>query len=276
MPAGGATITATVTYAPATELGSVSIFDYWSPATAVQRVLFGAGGDQMEILVNGDYHEFHFSGIAKDLMDSASFEAGAAQLQSFPAEPTVGAFDYSIVPGNMGQAWLGTGPSQFCTITAATLTVKNALDPREREFGAGGTCSGAREISPGERTVTAAFELFSKDDDATKELYQASRFSLFSVSRLRTTKNTQVANISARNHTNQMPMPDCAKACTELTTPLRVRNVPKMASRNVVKMSHMFHIFIMPRFSCIMTECRKAVMVRNGRIDAFSTGSHPQ
>ena len=175
MPAGGATITATVTYGPATELGSVSIFDYWSPVTAVQRVLFGAGVDQMEILVNGDYHEFHFSGIAKDLMDSASFEAGAAQLQSFPAEPTVGAFDYSIVPGNMGQAWLGTGPSQFCTITAATLTVKNALDPREREFGVGGTCSGARAISPGERTVTAAFELFSKDDDATKELYQAAR-----------------------------------------------------------------------------------------------------
>ena len=73
-----------------------------------------------------------------------------------------------------------------------------------------------------------------------------------------------------------MPMPDCANACTELTTPLRVRNVPKMASRNVVKMSHMFHIFIMPRFSCIITECRNAVMVSHGSSDAFSTGSHPQ
>ncbi len=73
-----------------------------------------------------------------------------------------------------------------------------------------------------------------------------------------------------------MPMPDCAKACTELTTPERVRNVPKMASRNVVKMSHMFHIFIMPRFSCIMTECRNAVMVSHGSREAFSTGSHPQ
>src|SRR5512144_507688 len=73
-----------------------------------------------------------------------------------------------------------------------------------------------------------------------------------------------------------MPMPDCAKACTELTTPERVRNVPKIASRNVVKMSHMFHIFIMPRFSCIITECRKAVAVSQGRSDAFSTGSHPQ
>ena len=86
----------------------------------------------MEILVNGDYHEFHFSGIAKDVLDSASFEAGAAQLQSFPAEPPVAAFDYSIVPGNLGQAWLGTGPSRFCTITAATIAVKNELDVQRR------------------------------------------------------------------------------------------------------------------------------------------------
>ena len=30
-------------------------------------------------------------------------------------------------------------------------------------------------FSPGQRTVTAAFDLYSKDDDATKELYQAAR-----------------------------------------------------------------------------------------------------
>ena len=53
-------LTATATYFPATELKSVSIFDYWSPETAVQRLLSGAGVDQMEILINGDYHEFHF------------------------------------------------------------------------------------------------------------------------------------------------------------------------------------------------------------------------
>ncbi|MCX6633381.1 MAG: hypothetical protein NTW28_37780 [Candidatus Solibacter sp.] len=161
LPAAGAVVTATVTYVPATELKSVSIFDYWSPATAVQRLLCGVGVDQMEILVNGDYHEFRFSGIAKDVLDSTSFEAGAAQLQSFPAEPAVAAFDYSIVPGHMGQAWLGTGPSRFCTITAATITVKNSLDTRSRDFGG----CGAR----------AAFDIYTRDDDATKELYQAAR-----------------------------------------------------------------------------------------------------
>ena len=171
LPAAGATIGATVTYTPATELKSVGLFDYWSPTTAVQRLLCGAGVDQMEVLINGDYHEFRFKGVAKDVLDTSSFEAGAGQLDSFPAEPVLAAFDYSVVPGHMGQAWLGTSPSRFCTITSATITLKNGLDTRSKEFG---HCS-ALGLSPGQRTVTAAFDLYSKDDDATKELYQAAR-----------------------------------------------------------------------------------------------------
>ena len=38
----------------------------------------------------------------------------------------------------------------------------------------------------------------------------------------------------------------------------------------------MFQTFIMPFFSCIMTECRKEVEVIQGRREAFSTGSQPQ
>src|SRR5580693_1770323 len=125
------------------------------------------------------------------------------------------------------------------------------------------------------KQATSSTRLLNRKLDS-REISDSSRCSLFRVSRLRTKKNTQVANAIARNHTNQSPIPDCANACTELTTPLRVRNVPKMASRNVVKISHMFHIFIMPRFSCIITECRNAVMVSHGSSDAFSTASHPQ
>lgn len=170
-PAAGTPIGAAVTYVAATELPSVSLFDYWSPATGVQRVLSGAAVDQMEILVNGDYHEIHFKGQAQDVVDTSSFSAGAGQLQSFPAEPALDAFDYSIVPGNMGQAWLGTSPAQFFTITNASVVVKNALDTRTREFGS----SLARAISPGQRTVTASFDLYGLEDDDTKALYQAAR-----------------------------------------------------------------------------------------------------
>ena len=71
-------------------------------------------------------------------------------------------------------------------------------------------------------------------------------------------------------------MGDCAKACTELTTPDRVRNVPKMHRKNVAEISTMFHTFIMPFFSCIMTECRNAVPPSQGSSEAFSTASQPQ
>lgn len=171
LPAAGAALSSAVTYMPSTNLPSATVFDYWSPANAVQRVLCGAAVDQMEILVNGDYHEFHFSGIAQDVIDSSSFSASASSLQSFPAEPAVGAFDYSIVPGNMGQAWLGTTQSQFFTITNATVTLKNNLDTRDKEFGS----SVPQAISPGQRSVTAAFELYSQTDSATSALYQAAR-----------------------------------------------------------------------------------------------------
>ena len=172
LPGTGAALGAAVTYAPGTELPSASIFDYWDPAAAVQRLLCGAAVDQMEIQVNGDYHEFHFSGLAQDVLDSSSFSsANVGELESFPAEPLLAAFDYSIVPGNMGQAWLGTSPTQFLTITSASIVLKNQLDMRSKEFGS----NMPRSICPGQRSVTAAFELFSQDDDATKGLYQAAR-----------------------------------------------------------------------------------------------------
>jgi len=171
VPAPGATLGATVTYVPSTVLPSASVFDYWDPATAVQRLLCGAAVDQMTIQVNGDYHEVHFKGLAQDVLDSSSFSGNAGQLQSFPAEPALGAFDFSVVPGNLGQAWLGTSATQFFTITNASLVLKNALDVRSREFGT----NVPQAICPGQRSVTAAFDLFSMDDAATTALYQAAR-----------------------------------------------------------------------------------------------------
>lgn len=170
-PAAGTSAQATVTYTPATELPSVSIFDYWSPGTAVQRIVGGAAVDQMTVEINGDYHELHFAGLAQDVVDSSSFSQGVSELTAFPAEPAPGAFDFSIVPGNLGQAWLGNAPAQFFTITSASVTLKNQLDARMHEFGS----SLPQAISPGERIVEATFQLFSRDDNATAALYQAAR-----------------------------------------------------------------------------------------------------
>jgi len=170
-PAVGATLGAAVTYTPSTELPSATIFDYWDPSTAVQRFLSGVAVDQLEISVNGDFHEFRFSGMAQDVVDSSTFTGAVADAQNFPVEPALQAFDYSIVPGNLGEAWLGSTPKQFFTITSASLVLKNNLDLRFNEFG----FSLPQCISPGHRTVTAAVNLYSQDDTATAGLYQAAR-----------------------------------------------------------------------------------------------------
>src|SRR5579863_8227282 len=82
--------------------------------------------------------------------------------------------------------------------------------------------------------------------------------------------------ITSKNPQNQCPMLDSAKACTEFTAPLRVKEVPRMQSMNVRKTSQTFHTRIIPRFSCMITECKNAVPVSQGISEAFSTGSHPQ
>jgi hypothetical protein len=125
----------------------------------------------MEIAINGDFHQFRFAGLAKDLLDSATFEGPVGQLQAFPPEPAIAGFDYSIVPGHLGQAWLGVSPTKFCTITGGSVVVKNELASRSREFG---NC-GPKAFAPGARSVTALFDLYSMDSAATRELYEAAR-----------------------------------------------------------------------------------------------------
>src|SRR5476651_313416 len=122
--------------------------------------------------------------------------------------------------------------------------------------------------------ATSSSTLLNRKLDS-RETSDSSLCSLSRCARLRTKKNRHTAKVSARKTTKYGPISDSAKAWTELTTPERVRNVPKMASRNVEKISHMFHTFIIPRFSCIITECRNAVPVNHGNREAFSTGSHP-
>ena len=171
LPTANASIGPTATYFLASELSSVSVFDYWTPSSAVHRIICGAGVDQMSVKVNGDFHEFSFSGVAQELVDSTSFTSGLGQLTSFPSEPVLEAFDYSIVPGHLGQVWLGNGPDRFFTLTDAQITLNNNLDMRDHEFGS----SVPRAISPGTRDVSIDFQLFQQDDGATQGLYQAAK-----------------------------------------------------------------------------------------------------
>jgi hypothetical protein len=170
-PAANSQTGPTAMYQPAEVLSSVTLFDYWSPSTAVQRVLAGMAIDTLSIKLNGDFHEFDFSGQAQDLVDTASFESGQFGLSAFPAEPSVAPINYSIIPGNLGQVWLGSSPTRFYTLTAATITFTNNIDLRASEFGA----ILPSAIAPGQRTVSINFSIFEMDDAGTAALYEAAR-----------------------------------------------------------------------------------------------------
>ena len=170
-PIVGVPIGATSTFGLAAELPSVSLFDYWDPSSAIQRVLCGAAVDQMTIKMNGDFHEFAFKGMAQDLIDSSSFALGQGGATAFPAEPASNVNAYSPVPGNLGQVWLGVIPNQFFTVSAASIEIRNNVEMRNKEFGT----MLPRGITPGTREVTMTLELFSQDDSASTALYQAAR-----------------------------------------------------------------------------------------------------
>jgi hypothetical protein len=170
-PAQGSTLTPCLSYPLGNILPSVSLFDYWDPSTAVDRIVTGATVDTLSISLNGGFHEMAFSGLAADLIDSESFVAGSAGLQGFPVEPPLSGFDYSIVPGNLGEAWLGFTAQQIFTLTQASIQIKNNLVPRNMEFGS----AYPRSIAAGPRDVSITFSLFADDSTAVKDLYLAAK-----------------------------------------------------------------------------------------------------
>ena len=171
MPVSGSAMGPTINYSLAESLPSASIFDYWDPSTAVQRIVEGAALDKLQIKINGDFQEFDFSGPARDLVDSASFVSGEGGLTAYPAEPIIADFDYTIVPGHLGEVWMGIPQAQFLTITAAELTLENNIELRVKEFGS----DYARCIAASTRNVSLNFSLFELADTQTAGLYQAAR-----------------------------------------------------------------------------------------------------
>jgi hypothetical protein len=169
--AADAVLAPAITYGLSTSLPSLTLFDYWDPPTAVDRLVTGAAADTFQFTVNGDFHEFIFRGPAADLLDTSSFVSGSAGLTSFPVEPALGSFDYSVVPGQLGQVWIGTPEARFFTLTSASIEVKNNIDVRNREFGS----SYPRSIAPGMRQVASQFTLFAQDDAQTESLYAAAK-----------------------------------------------------------------------------------------------------
>ncbi|QOY89306.1 hypothetical protein [Paludibaculum fermentans] len=169
--AAGAVAGGSIVYAPAVDLPTVSVHDYWTPGTAVQRILRGAAVDEMEIRVNGDFHEIRFSGEAADVIDSTSFQSGEGGLTQFPVEPALQGLSEMPVPGHLGQVWIGNGANRLFTLSDARVVVKNNMEFRTRDFGT----LAPRCLVSGQREVTVDLEMYGQDQPVFEEIYQAAR-----------------------------------------------------------------------------------------------------
>ncbi len=168
---GGDLLGPSITYKLAGNLPSLTLYDYWDAQNSFNRVIPGAAVNSLHIAINGDYHDFTFSGAASDIVDSRSFSPGAFGMTAFPGEPAISQFDTTGVPGHLGQAWLGVNPTQLYTLTGADLRLVNNLDLRRNEFG----LANPTAVVPGERDVTYGFTLLAEDDQQTTSLYDAGR-----------------------------------------------------------------------------------------------------
>jgi len=160
-----------ITYGLDASVPGVSLYDCWSPAAAVQRVLRGAVVDETQIRVAGDFHELAFSGEAADVLDSASFESGQGGVTQFPDEPALEELIEDPVPGHLGQAWIGGSPSRVYTLSQARVSIRNHIELRGNDFGT----LLPRCVVPGEREVGVDLELYSREGGMFDELYQAAR-----------------------------------------------------------------------------------------------------
>lgn len=171
LPQAGDSLTPTTTYRLGSSLPSLTLYDYWDPVSAISRIATGAAVDKLRILVNGDYHEFLFSGPAADLLDSQTFQSGDGGLASYPVEPALSAFNTAGVPGHLGHAWIGGLQTECLTLCNASIQIENNLGIRDREFGA----VVPRAVVPGERAVTMQFSVLAQDDSQTLQLYTAAK-----------------------------------------------------------------------------------------------------
>ena len=90
------------------------------------------------------------------------------------------------------------------------------------------------------------------------------------------TSPTHAAQLKPKNPSRAGPMADSVKECTDTSTPERVKKVPRIVRLKAAQMSDRFQTARMPRLSCAIAECRKAVPQSQGNSEAFSTGSQPQ
>src|SRR5688572_15456744 len=134
---------------------------------------------------------------------------------------------------------------------------------------------GKRVPQSTENAIPTRSRLLNRDADSRLTIDASSTSAPSSGHRVERRVKAQTPR-AIREPRDHHPTGDWGEVCTLAVTPDRVRKVPKIVSRKVTMTRVRFHRFSIPRFSWIITEWRKAVIVSHGRKLAFSTGSQAQ
>ncbi len=167
----GQSLDRTVTYTLGDGLKSVTMYDYWDPQEAVQRGVAGFVANDLRVNVNGDFHEMTFSGEGRTFFDSSSFTGGIAGLSEYPPEPVVDDYSVSLIPGTLGQAWIGSSTTQSHNVLQGGIRMSNNIEYRQREFGPG--VPGC--VVGGTRDVRVDLRLSASSSSDMSSLFAASR-----------------------------------------------------------------------------------------------------
>src|SRR3989304_3114806 len=111
------------------------------------------------------------------------------------------------------------------------------------------------KITPRKDTIKMMMKrkLFNRNK-ASRENIELSWFSPLSVPQRRSSRRSEAMKVRPMKAKKSGPRADWAKACTEESTPERVRNVPKITREEVRMSSSMFQCLSTPFFSCTTTE----------------------
>ncbi|MEP7361798.1 MAG: hypothetical protein ABI972_00965, partial [Acidobacteriota bacterium] len=167
----GQAVGRTVTYTLGDDLKSLTAYDYWDPQSAVQRAVAGVVFNELRVNINGDYHEMAFSGEGRTFFDSSTFVGGIAGLTEYPPEPIVDQYSVSLIPGTLGQAWIGSTASQSYNVLLGAVRMSNNIDYRRREFGP----SVAGCVAGGIRDIRVDLRLSANSSSDMSALFSASR-----------------------------------------------------------------------------------------------------
>ncbi|MDX2267837.1 MAG: phage tail tube protein [Bryobacter sp.] len=165
-PSLGATLQGCLNLGVGDATHTMSLLDNWNPSQAVQRFLTGVVANRLTVAVNNDFLDLSVDGFARNQYDSVN---GVVSGEfTFPTEPAgTGSLLASPIAGHLGQAVVGVDHQNVCTLTEATITIDNNIEPRTDEFG----CYTTKAYTLGKRRVTVDFTLFERNDAFSQSLY---------------------------------------------------------------------------------------------------------